>query len=82
VDEAGGAEGIWPAPHLPGGPGSAEFLPFCANVITKYAVPKDMVVAELVAPVWDKQEALGLVWPSRVFRSASAKFTSEEFVTQ
>ena len=65
---------------LPGGPGSAEFLPFCANVLTKYGVPKDMVVAELVAPVWDKQEAMGLVWPGRVIQSQKAKFTTEEFI--
>lgn len=65
---------------LPGGPGSAEMMPFCANVLTKYGVPKDMVVAELVAPVWDKQEAMGLVWPGRVIRSEKAKFTTEEFI--
>ena len=65
---------------LPGGSGGEEFLPFCANVLTKLAVPKDFVVAELVAPVWDKHEALGLVWPGRVIRSAKAKFTTEDFI--
>jgi len=65
---------------LPGGSGGAEFLPFCANVLTLAGVPKDIVVAELVAPVWDKDEALALVWPSRAIPSARAKFTSEDFV--
>src|SRR5688500_9113929 len=29
---------------LPGGPGSADFLPFCANVLTRHGTPNDFIV--------------------------------------
>jgi predicted esterase len=64
---------------LPGGPGSADFLPFCANVLTLYGIPADFVAAELVAPQWSKDENR-VVWPSRAFPDPQAKFTSEEFL--
>lgn len=65
---------------LPGGPGSEDFLPFCANVLTLAGTPKDVLVAELVAPVWSWGQSLNCVWPSNAFPSADAKFTSEQFV--
>lgn len=65
---------------LPGGPGSAEFLPLCANGIAKYGVPEDFAVAQLVAPVWDAAEAKMLVWPGAALPSTRAKFTSERFI--
>jgi predicted esterase len=65
---------------LPGGPGSADFLPFCANVLTLAGTPKDFIVAELVAPVWSSTQAQNNVWPSNAFPSRSAKFTSEQFI--
>ncbi|PWU20292.1 MAG: hypothetical protein C5B50_04310 [Verrucomicrobia bacterium] len=64
---------------LPGGPGGEDFLPFCANVLTRYAVPAEFVVVELVAPQWSKDENR-VVWPSKAFPDSAAKFTSEEFV--
>lgn len=64
---------------LPGGPGSAEFLGFCANVLLLYGIPDDFVAAELVAPQWSTDENR-VVWPSRAFPDAKSKFTSEEFV--
>jgi predicted esterase len=66
---------------LPGGTGSAEFRPFCENVITRLSTPKDFLVAELVAPVWNKQNAMSNIWPSKVFPDRAAKFRSEEFVS-
>lgn len=65
---------------LPGGPGNAEFLPFCANVLTEYGVPNDVLAAELVAPVWNTNESVNLVWPGKALPSKFAKFTSEEFI--
>lgn len=64
---------------LPGGPGSADFLPFCANVLTRLGVPEGFLVAELVAPVWREDENR-VVWPSKAFSDAKAKFNTEEFI--
>src|SRR5256885_326055 len=64
---------------LPGGPGSADFLPFCANVLTLYGIPADFVAAELVAPQWSTNEDR-VVWPSRAFPDRHSKFTSDEFL--
>ena len=66
---------------LPGGPGGADFLPFCANVLSLYGIPKDFVAAELVAPQWIKGDDR-IVWPSKTFPDAQAKFTTEEFVAE
>ena len=65
---------------LPGGPGSADFLPFCANVLTLYGIPADFVVAELIATEWSKDENR-VVWPSKAFPDPRAKFTTEDFLT-
>lgn len=64
---------------LPGGPGSAEFLPFCANVLTLYGIPTNFVAAELVAPQWSQDENR-VVWPGRAFPDPQAKFSSEQFL--
>jgi predicted esterase len=66
---------------LPGGTGGADFLPFCANVITRLGTPKDFLVAELVAPVWDKATAMNNVWPGKAVPDRAAKFRAEEFVS-
>ena len=64
---------------LPGGPGTKDFLPFCANVLTLYGIPENFVVAELIAPEWSKDENR-IVWPGRVISDNQAKFTSEDFL--
>lgn len=64
---------------LPGGPGTRDFLPFCANVLTSAGVPKDFLAAELIAPQWCTNEDR-IVWPSKIFGDPSAKFTTEEFI--
>lgn len=65
---------------LPGGGGGADFLPFCANVITALGTPKDFLVAELVAPVWGKRDDSTVVWPGKAFPQPAARFSSEDFV--
>ena len=65
---------------LPGGDGSAEFLPFCANVITALGTPRDFIVAQLIAPVWRKQDESTIVWPSEAFPSKDARFATEAFI--
>ena len=65
---------------LPGGPGSAEFLPFCANVLAQRAFPEDWLVVELVAPQWRPPSDNVTIWPSKIFPDAKAKFTTEEFI--
>jgi predicted esterase len=65
---------------VPGGPGTAEFLPFCANVLTAVAIPDDFLVAELVAPQWRPGDDR-TVWPSHVFPDDKAEFTTEAFLS-
>jgi predicted esterase len=77
AEAAGKARGL--LLMLPGGPGSRDFLPFCANVLTLYGIPADFVVAELIAPQWSKDENR-VVWPSKAFPDPRAKFTTEEFL--
>jgi predicted esterase len=64
---------------VPGGPGTAEFLPFGANVLTAVAIPDDFLVAELVAPQWRPGDDR-IVWPSHVFPDEKAEFTTEAFL--
>jgi predicted esterase len=65
---------------LPGGAGGADFLPFCTNVIVPFGTPKDFITAELVAPVWGKQDESSIVWPGKAFPNKDARFTTEEFI--
>jgi predicted esterase len=65
---------------LPGGAGGADFLPFCANVITALGTPRDFIAAELVAPVWGKPSDSTIVWPGKAFPVKQARFTSEDFI--
>jgi predicted esterase len=64
---------------LPGGPGSAEFLPFCANVLAGIAVPDDFLVAQLVAPQWRPGDDR-VVWPGHAFPDERAEFSTEAFL--
>jgi predicted esterase len=61
---------------LPGGPGNAEFHPFVTN-ITKNALPETYQVVQLVAPVWNPQQAEQNVWPME--KAAGIKFTTADF---
>jgi len=63
---------------LPGGSGSADFTPFVRR-IHKNALTERWLIAQLVAPAWDEQQKLMVVWPSKAAPYAKAKFTTEEF---
>lgn len=68
---------------LPGGPGSRDFLPFCANGIAQNAAPEDFISIQLVAPIWQPEipEAKrNVIWSSEIFPVPGAKFSTEEFI--
>jgi predicted esterase len=64
---------------LPGGPGDRNFLPFCANVLTRLGVPKGFVAAQLIAPEWS-DDPNRIVWPSVAIPDEKAEFTTEAFI--
>ena len=63
---------------LPGGDGSADFTPFVRRIY-KNALNERWLIAQLVAPMWDEQQKMMVVWPSKAVPYANAKFTTEEF---
>jgi len=63
---------------LPGGDGSADFTPFVRRIY-KNALNERWLIAQLVAPAWDEQQKLMVVWPSKAAPYVNAKFTTEEF---
>jgi predicted esterase len=63
---------------LPGGSGDAEFRTF-VTALTKFALPEGYQTVELVAPVWDPQQAQNLVWPTEKSKPRSAKFSTLDF---
>ena len=64
---------------LPGGDGSAEFLPFCRRIY-QYALNRHYIVAQLVAPKWSEDQFEQVVWPTQGLRWQGARFTTEEFI--
>jgi predicted esterase len=65
---------------LPGGSGSADFLPFCANVLAQNGYPEDWLVAQMVAPQWRPPSDSVSIWPSKIIPDPKAKFTTEDFI--
>lgn len=63
---------------MPGGDGSADFAPFVGR-IREHALGDDWLVAQMVAPVWSKEQADKLVWPTKLAPWPKAEFTCEEF---
>ena len=63
---------------LPGGDGSDKFRPFVANVLSR-ALPDGYVVAQLVAPVWRRDEDRA-VWPTEKTPDAKMAFPTEKFI--
>ena len=63
---------------LPGGDGSADFTPFVRRIY-KNTLNERWLIAQLVAPAWDEQQKLMVVWPSKAAPYAKAKFTTEAF---
>lgn len=62
---------------LPGGGGGADFAPFVGR-IRENALGEDWLIAQIVAPVWDEQQAKSLVWPTKLSPWPKMKFTCEE----
>lgn len=62
---------------LPGGDGSADFLPFVKRIY-KNAVPDGYLVAQPVAVKWTGEQQI--VWPTAKNRVPGMKFTTEELV--
>ncbi len=62
---------------LPGGPGTADFLPFVKRIY-KNAVPPGYVAAMPVAVKWSSDQEI--VWPTSTNKVEGMKFTTEEFV--
>jgi predicted esterase len=62
---------------LPGGPGSADFLPWVQNGIHAQA-PDDFLCAMVVAPKWS--EGQKIVWPTAARKETGMKYTTEELV--
>jgi RNA polymerase sigma factor (sigma-70 family) len=68
---------------LPGGAGGADFQPFIREIYRK--LHKDVLhdrwlIAQAVAPEWDKKQFERLVWPTATSGYPTAKFTTEEFI--
>lgn len=63
---------------LPGGDGSADFLPFVRRIAER-ALPAGYVVAQAIAPQWtDDPERV--VWPTRGLPDPRMKFPTEDFI--
>jgi predicted esterase len=63
---------------LPGGSGDAEFRTFVV-ALTKFALPETYQTMQLVAPVWDAQQAKENVWPTDKLKSPAVKFSTLDF---
>ncbi|MBI5365043.1 MAG: hypothetical protein HZA53_17835 [Planctomycetes bacterium] len=63
---------------MPGGDGGADFAPFVGR-IRENALGDDWLVAQMVAPVWSKDQAEKLVWPTKLSPWPKMEFTCEEF---
>jgi predicted esterase len=64
---------------LPGGDGSAEFAPFLGHVRDE-ALGDGWLLAQIVAPVWDEDQAKSIVWPTDKNRWKGMKFSTEKLV--
>jgi len=82
-----GGRGDQPAPPkgykvllvLPGGSGSPDFHPFIKRIY-RDVLSDEYLLAQIVAPEWDRQQAQKLVWPTTTNPHTSMKFTTEQFI--
>lgn len=82
-----GGRGDKPAPPegyklllvLPGGSGSPDFHPFIKRIY-KHVLSDEYLLAQIVAPEWDKQQAKKHVWPTKTNPHKSMKFSTEQFI--
>ncbi|HZN57723.1 MAG TPA: hypothetical protein VFD71_06570 [Planctomycetota bacterium] len=63
---------------LPGGSGDAGFQPFVTR-IAKNALPDGYLVVQLVAPIWNPDQAKNNVWPLNKAGVPELKFTTQDF---
>ena len=64
---------------LPGGSGSPDFHPFIKRIY-RHVLSDEYLLAQIVAPEWDRQQAQKLVWPTTTNPHKSMKFTTEQFI--
>ena len=64
---------------LPGGDGSAEFGPFVGSIRDK-SLGDGWLIAQIVAPVWEKDQASSIVWPTEKQPWKNMKFSTEKLV--
>lgn len=62
---------------LPGGPGTADFLPWVENGIVAQ-LPKDFVGVMLTAPKWTENQAI--VWPTEQDKVVGMRYGTEAYV--
>ena len=62
---------------MPGGDGSADFLPFVQNIY-KNALNEEYLLVQLIAPTWNDQQ--GIVWPTARDKVPGQKASVEQFV--
>jgi predicted esterase len=62
---------------LPGGDGSADFLPFVQNIY-KNALSDEYLLVQLIAPKWNERQ--GIVWPTARDKLPGQKASVEQFV--
>jgi len=82
-----GGRGDQPAPPkgykvllvLPGAAGAPEFHPFIKRIY-RHVLSDEYLLAQIVAPEWDRQQARKLVWPTTTNPHPSMKFTTEQFI--
>ena len=82
-----GGRGDQPAPPkgykillvLPGGSGSPDFHPFIKRIY-RHVLSDEYLLAQVVAPEWDEQQAREHVWPTTTNPHKSMKFSTEQFI--
>lgn len=62
---------------MPGGNGSAQFLPFSKRIY-KHAIPPSFLVVQPVAPRWSPDQAI--VWPTESQQAPGQQFSTEAFI--
>ncbi len=63
----------------PGGDSSADFNPFIRRIY-KNALNERWLIAQLVAPQWEREQFGSVVWPTQGLKYPAANFTTEVFV--
>ena len=64
---------------LPGGSGSPDFHSFIKRIY-RDVLSDEYLLAQIVAPEWDREQAQKLVWPTTTNPHPSMKFTTEQFI--